>query len=152
MPKAISFGRYLSLWREKAGLSRPELAKVLGVQARYLSYVENNKRKPSLSLLRRAASTIGIDAREAFLLVHPEYAGLVGQPRKRVREDAWTRFSRDRRVLLLWRVTRSEMLFLKRLNTLGIVRDPRSFLFVLHSVRLALQKNEAEEGCLPLFC
>jgi transcriptional regulator with XRE-family HTH domain len=141
MAKAISFGSYLNLWREKAGLNRRELAKILGVQASYVSYIEQNKRKPSLSLLLRVASTIGIDAHEAFLLVHPECESFVGPWRKTVREDAWARFSSNRRVLLRWRVTRSEMLFLKRLNTLGTVTDPRSFLFVLNSVRQALQKK-----------
>jgi transcriptional regulator with XRE-family HTH domain len=150
MSKAISFGNHLNRWRERAGLSQRELAKILGVQASYLSYIEQNKRKPSLPLLLRAASTIGIDAREAFLLVHPECESFVGSSRKTVREDAWTRFSNDRRVLLCWQVTRSEMLFLKRLNTLGIVKDPRSFLLVLNSVRQALQKSEGEV-CLPHF-
>ena len=141
MSKTISFGRYLNRWREKAGLSQRELAKILGVQASHVSYIEQNRRTPSLSLLLRAASTIGIDAREAFLLVHPECESFVGPPRKTVQEDAWTRFSNNRRVLLRRRVTRSEMLFLMRLNTLGIVRDPRTFLFVLNSVRQALQKK-----------
>jgi putative transcriptional regulator len=141
MSKATSFGNHLNRWRERAGLSQRELAKSLGVQASYLSYIEQNKRRPSLSLLLRVASTIGIDAHEAFLLVHPECESFVGPSRKTVREDAWTRFSSDRRVLLRWRVTRSEMLFLKRLNTLGIVTDPSSFLFVLNSVRQALQKK-----------
>jgi transcriptional regulator with XRE-family HTH domain len=98
MSKTISFGSYLNRWREKAGLSRRELAKILGVQASYVSYIEQNKRKPSLSLLLRAASTNGIDAREAFLLVHPECESFVGPSRKIVRQDAWTRFSGDRRV------------------------------------------------------
>jgi transcriptional regulator with XRE-family HTH domain len=141
MSKTISFGRYLNRWRERAGLTQREFAKILGVQASYVSYIEQNKREPSLSLLLRVASTIGIDAREAFLLVHPECESFVGPSKKIVREDAWTRFSSNRRVLLRWRVTRSEMLFLKRLNTLGIVSDPRSFLFVLNSVRQALQKR-----------
>lgn len=60
---------------------------------------------------------------------------------KAVRKDAWTRFSSNSKVLQRWRVTRSEMLFLKRLNTLGNVTDPRSFLFVLKSVRQALQEE-----------
>ena len=47
MSKAISFGRYRNGWREKAGLSRRELAKILDVQASYVSYIEQNKRKPS---------------------------------------------------------------------------------------------------------
>jgi len=141
MSKTISFGNHLSRWREREGLSQRELAKILGVQGSYVSYIEQNKRKPSLPLLLKAASTIGIDAREAFLLVHPECESFVGPSRKTVRENAWTRFSSNRRVLLRWRVTRSEMLFLKRLNTLGTVTDPRSFLFVLNSVRQALQEK-----------
>ena len=141
MSRDISFGSYLNRWREKAGLSRRELAKILGIEASYVSYIEQNKRKPSLSLLLRAASTIGIDAREAFLLVHPECESFVGPSRKTVREDAWARFSNNRRILLRWRVSRPEMLFLKRLKTLGTVTDPRSFLFVLNSVRQALQEK-----------
>jgi transcriptional regulator with XRE-family HTH domain len=141
MSKDTSFGNHLNRSRERAGLSQRELAKILGVQASYLSYIEQNKRKPSLPLLLKAAFTIGIDAREAFLLVHPECESFVGPPKKTMQEDAWTRFSSNRRVLLRWRVTRSEMLFLKRLNTLGIVTDPRSFLFVLNSVRQALQET-----------
>ena len=141
MPKAISFGRYLNRWRERAGLNQRELAKIFGVQTSYVSYIEQNKRKPSLPLLLKAASTIGIDAREAFLLVHPECESFVGPSRKTLRQDAWTRFSSNRRVLLRWRVTRSEMFFLKRLNTLGTVTDSRSTLFVLNSVRQALQKK-----------
>ena len=47
---------------------------------------------------------------------------------------------RNGRVLLLWRVTRSEMLFLKRLNTLGIVRQYEVF-----SVRSALGATGSSE-------
>lgn len=141
MSKATSFGNRLIRWRERVGLSQLELATIFGVQASYISYIEQNKRKPSLSLLLKAASTIGIDGREAFLLVHPECESFVGPLRKAVRKDAWTRFSSNRKVLLRWRVTRSEMLFLKRLNTLGTVTDPRSFLSVLNSVRQALQEE-----------
>jgi transcriptional regulator with XRE-family HTH domain len=141
MSKTNTFGGRLLRLRKRAGLSQRELAKILGVQESYVSYIEQNKRKPSLSLLLKAASTIGIDAREAFLLVHPEYESFLGTERKTKREDAWRRFSGNRRVLLRWRVTRSELLFLKRLNTLGTVTDPRSFLFVLNSVRQALEEE-----------
>ena len=141
MSKAISFGSQMSRWRERAGLSQRELAKILDVKASYISYIEQDKRKPSLSLLLEAASTIGIDAREAFLLVHPECESFVGPSRKAVRKDAWTIFSSNRKVLGRWRVTRPELRFLKRLKTLGNVTDPRSFLFVLNSVRQALEEE-----------
>src|SRR5271155_1483048 len=45
MSKATSFGNHLiKWWRERAGLSQRELAEILGVQASYVAYIEEDKR------------------------------------------------------------------------------------------------------------
>ncbi len=133
-----SFGQMLRKWRQEAELTQQAVAAIIGVKASHIAYIEWNKRKPSLPVLPKIASLINMDARVAFVLVHPEAKPLVGQTREPARKDAWLLFSSDHSVLQHWAVTPAEMRFLKRLRQLGVVAKPGSYLFVLNSIRPAI--------------
>jgi len=58
----MSIGRNIKVFRTNAGLKQKELADKLGKQVQYLSAIENDKREPSLSLLRQIADALDVPA------------------------------------------------------------------------------------------
>lgn len=48
----IKFGKAIRLYREKAGLSQATLARKVDIVAHYLSAIENDRKEPSVSLIR----------------------------------------------------------------------------------------------------
>ena len=70
--KPKSFGYKLRRWRQESALTQSAVAAIIQVKASHIAYIEWNKRKRSLAMLRRIASLMDTDAREAFVLVHPE--------------------------------------------------------------------------------
>jgi transcriptional regulator with XRE-family HTH domain len=139
--KPKSFGRMLRKWRQETGFSQRAVAAIIGVNASHIANIEGNIRKPSMFLLSRIASLIDLDAREIYVLVWPEARELIGQTDRPRRIDAWPLFSKNRSLLRRWSVSDSEMHFLKQLSQLGIVTKPRSYLFVLNSVRQAIARK-----------
>ncbi len=117
----------------------------LGVKASHVAYLENGRRRPSLSLLSRIAETLELDKQRLFLLAHPEAQWIVGErreasPAKR-REDAWRKFAGDRGTLARHKVTERELKVLKTVNMLGRVSSPNQFLFILNSIRQAVDEE-----------
>ncbi len=64
----MSFGETLRQHRETTGMSLRTLAKKLGVDAAYLSRVENGAVPPSEQLLRGLAANLDLSLDELFLL------------------------------------------------------------------------------------
>ena len=56
----MDLGKAIKLVRTAAGMRQGTVAKQLGVTANYLSLIENGKREPSVSFLRKLASTLGV--------------------------------------------------------------------------------------------
>jgi transcriptional regulator with XRE-family HTH domain len=56
----MSVGRAVKFARTAAGFKQKDLAGRLDVSPNYLSLVENDRREPSISFLRRLASEMGI--------------------------------------------------------------------------------------------
>src|SRR5713226_8633333 len=98
--KKETLGQVLKQRREAYALTQRELARKLGVKASHIAYLENGRRRPSLSLISRIADTLGLDKRDLFLLTHPEARSLVSAPRNppegRGRDVAWRKFATDR--------------------------------------------------------
>ena len=125
--------------RDALRFTQRELAAKVGVKASHIAYIENGFRKPSLSLLRRLADTLGLDPRELLLLAHPDAKYLMErrdepEPPK---NDAWERFASDRGLLRAHKVSRAELRVLKQVSLLEHVAIPRHFLFILNSIRQA---------------
>jgi transcriptional regulator with XRE-family HTH domain len=127
--------------RLRLGMTQRDLAARIGVEASHIAYIENDQRRPSLTLVRRLADTLMLDRRELFFLAHPEAKELVGSlgapaPKKRT-DDTFRLFASNRRVLKRHHVTRAELRLLKQVSLLDHVSSPGHFLFILNSIRQA---------------
>lgn len=56
----MTLGNAIRLVRTASGIKQGTLAKKLDISANYLSLIENGKREPSISFLRRLASALGV--------------------------------------------------------------------------------------------
>jgi len=140
--KKKTLGELIRQQREAFSLTQRELAAKLGVKASHIAYLENGRRRPSLSLLSRISSTLGLDKQQLFLLAHPEARGMISErePEKRPHpEHNWRAFAKDRALLARHRVTPRELKVLSQVNLLGQVTSPRQYLFILNSIRQAVE-------------
>jgi transcriptional regulator with XRE-family HTH domain len=143
--KKETLGQVLKQRREAYALTQRELAKKLGVKASHVAYLENGRRRPSLSLLTRLADTLELNKQRLFLLTHPEAEGILGTQRgtsspKRP-ENAWRKFAGNRGMLARHKVTAEELKVLQRVSMLGHVSAPNQFLFILNSIRQAVEEE-----------
>ena len=150
-PLLVTLAHRMGRNREIAGLHYEsdtaggiELAAKLGVKASHVAYLENGRRRPSLSLLRRLSTVMGLDSETIFLLAHPEAKELItprdGMPAKRP-ENAWRNFLKDRSLIARHQIKPGELRVLKQVNLLGRVTSPRQFLFILNSIRQAVEEE-----------
>jgi transcriptional regulator with XRE-family HTH domain len=143
--KKESLGQVLKQRRGAYAYTQRELAKKLGVKASHIAYLENGRRRPSLSLLSRIAETLELDKKRLFLLAHPEAHWIATEAREpstaRKREDAWRRFAGDRGTLARHKVTERELKVLKNVNLLGPVSGPNQYLFILNAIRQAIDEE-----------
>jgi len=113
---------------------------MVGVKASHIAYIENGQRNPSLPLLRRLADTLSLDRRELLFLIHPDAKRLTegnAEPVKGRKPDGWREFSSNRALLRRHQVTPAELKVLRQVNSLSPVSNPRSFVFILNSIRMA---------------
>jgi transcriptional regulator with XRE-family HTH domain len=61
MKNKITYGAVIKEARESLGLTQRGLAAEVGVKASHIAYIEGNRRKPSLSLLRKLVLVLGLD-------------------------------------------------------------------------------------------
>jgi transcriptional regulator with XRE-family HTH domain len=143
--KKETLGQVLKQRRGAYAYTQRELARKLGIKASHVAYLENGRRRPSLSLLSRIADTLELDKRRLFLLAHPEAQWIVGERREpspaQRREDAWRKFARDRGTLTRHKVTDQELKVLHKVNMLGRVSAPKQFLFILNAIRQAVEEE-----------
>lgn len=79
-------GEVLRFWRQRRGMSQLELATATGVSTKHLSFVENERSRPSRQLLVHLADTLEIPLRERDrLLLAGGYAPPQGTPGPRDR-------------------------------------------------------------------
>lgn len=134
-----TFGQIVKQRRDALALTQRQLAAKLGVKASHIAYIENGHRKPSLALLRRMATVLGLDSRELLLLSHPEARYLLhsSEDKEPKRKDPWSQFTANRPLLRRHGVTRAELRVLKQVSLLQQVASPRHFLFILNAIRQA---------------
>jgi len=132
-------GGFLKRARTELGLTQRQLAGRVGVRASHIAYIENERRKPSLLLLRRMADALRLDRQELLLLVRPEARFFIGDRQESPprRNDAWRRFVSNRMLLKRHSVTRAELRLLKHVTLVEHVSYPRHFIFILNSIRQA---------------
>jgi transcriptional regulator with XRE-family HTH domain len=121
-------------------LTQRDLAALVGVKASHIAYIENGQRNPSLALLRRLADTLSLNRRELLFMVHPDARHLTGEhprPGAAGKPNGWHIFSTNQALLRRYNITSAELRVLKHVNSLTAVANPRHFLFVLNSIRMA---------------
>ena len=62
----LNFGSTIKKYRKSRGLLQEELADRLGIIGTYLSALENNRREPTISLLRKISSVLDIPIEVVF--------------------------------------------------------------------------------------
>jgi transcriptional regulator with XRE-family HTH domain len=141
-----TLGQVLKQQRVALDLTQRELAVRLGVKASHIAYLEAGRRRPSLSLLSRLADVLGLKKELLFLLAHPEARELIGAQRAPARRNedrrqAWRSFVSNKALLARHGVKPRELRVLSHINLLGEVAAPRHFLFILNSIRQAVEEE-----------
>jgi len=70
----MELAKAIKLIRTASGLKQKEVADKLGATSNYISLVENGKREPSISFLKRLAAVLGVPV-GLFFLWEQESAG-----------------------------------------------------------------------------
>jgi len=140
--QTVTLGAKIKRRRLALGLTQRELAQSIGIRGSHIAYIEGGHRRPSIPLLARLAQRLGLRQQELFFLAFPEAAPII-KTRARARNgqvsDPWSRFARDGPLLKVHRVTKPELRLLRQVSLLGTVAAPRDFLFILSTIRQALQ-------------
>jgi transcriptional regulator with XRE-family HTH domain len=145
MKKKNELGSLVRSQREAFRLTQRELARKLGVKASHVAYIEGGLRRPSLSLVRRLAETLGLNKQKLLLITYPEARFLISQQPKTSPanpEAAWNEFSNNHAMLAEHSVTPAEMKVLRQVSLLGRVAAPRNFFFVLNAIRQAVDEED----------
>ena len=125
--------------RDGARMTQRDLAAAVGVKASHIAYIENSRRKPSISLINRLAETLGLNAKELLVLAHPEAKQIVDGERsagKRA-DSAWQRFAGNKALIRRNGVSPGELKMLKQVSMLSHVAHPGHFIFILNAIRQA---------------
>jgi len=144
MKKKNELGVLIRRQREEFRLTQRELARKLGVKASHVAYIEGGMRRPSLSLVRRLADTLGLNKQKLLLLTYPETRYLIAQPPKTsaaTSDEAWRQFASNRATLMQHSITPAELSILRQISMLGRVAAPRNLLFVLNAIRQAVAED-----------
>ncbi len=145
--RTSTFGSLLRRRRKGLGLSQGEFAKRVGVRAAHVAYLENARRRPSLSLLKRIADELGADPRKLLLLSHPEAEALLSPPekarRRPPRSESWQNFA-NHRLIKRNKINSAELKILKEVCISFNLSNPRSLLFILAAIRIAIETGREE--------
>jgi transcriptional regulator with XRE-family HTH domain len=143
--KENTLGEVLRRRRETLALTQRQLAVQLGVKASHIAYLEANRRRPSLGLVSRIAEVLGFEKEMLFVLAHPEARSLISTRRATAvpygTDDVWHDFANDKELLVQHQVKPQELRILAQVNLLGKVTSPRQFLFILNSIRQAVEEG-----------
>jgi transcriptional regulator with XRE-family HTH domain len=141
-----TLGSVLRARRTDLGLTQREVAAKLGVKPAHIAYLELDHRRPSLTLLSRIAEVLDLEHERLILLSHPEarsFMSALKKPEAAPRKDqAWRDFKRNKTVLSRYHVSKREMHVLSQVALLGRIDTPRNFLFILNSIRQAVEDEE----------
>lgn len=141
-----TLGTVLRARRLDLRLTQRELADRLNVKPAHIAYLELDRRRPSLSLLSRIADVLGLQRESLILLSHPEARGFLAARPERTgpheQDQAWKEFRNNKGLLSRYQVTKRELEILGQVSLLGRIASPRSFLFILNSIRQAVEEDE----------
>jgi transcriptional regulator with XRE-family HTH domain len=64
----MNYGKGMMVARTKAGMSKRQLAKMVGVDASFITHIETGRRKPSLDTMEKVAEVLGVPMPVLMLL------------------------------------------------------------------------------------
>jgi len=135
LKSTVTWGKLLKERRQALGLTQRSLAQKLGVRTSYLAVLENGRRKPSLRLIGRLATTLGINGKELLILARPEAELLLSPSPRRPRNKSWQRLLNNPAVLARYRVTCCERQALQQMAELGGTLTMRRLTAILMLIR-----------------
>ena len=134
--KSPRLAAFLKARRSALRLTQQSLAQKLGVQASHIALLENGNRRPSLGLVVRLATALGVDGRELLQLAYPEIQALMSPiPKKTKLGRSWQRLFKNTKLLARYQVTRQELEVLEHLGMLGGKLTAKRLLAILLLVR-----------------
>jgi len=142
-----TLGKLLQKHRHALGLTQRELSLQLCVKPAHVAYLETDRRRPSLGLLSRIATVLGIDREKVFALTHTEASSLMASCSSKgkhavAKDQAWKEFRYNKALLARHQVRPRELQVLAQVNLLGKVTAPRNFLFILNAIRHAVDEED----------
>jgi transcriptional regulator with XRE-family HTH domain len=138
-----TFGNLLKERRQELAITQRVLADRLAVSPTHIASIENGHRKPSLRMIHRAAVALDLDARRLFLL-HLAGAGfqLPSRGNRKGKNAAWPRLAANKALRARESISPAEMRVLKQISELGRIPSERQLLFVLRTIRIALEDEQ----------
>lgn len=139
---ARTLGLLVRGYRQALGMSQSDLALEVGVRRVSISLIENDRRRPSATLLHNIAHTLNIKPDRLFLLARPEAKLAITKcfwSHTAANDAAWLTFTRDRALLARYNVQSAELRVLSKIRIIGEVQHPRDFIYILTAIRQALQ-------------
>jgi transcriptional regulator with XRE-family HTH domain len=76
MPRK-KLGPIVKAARYSMDMTQRDLAAAVGIKASHVAYIENGRRKPSISLIVRLAKTLRLDGKELLVLAQPEVKQII---------------------------------------------------------------------------
>ena len=144
--KRNSLGEVIRKARNAQQLTQRDLGQLVGVKSSHIAYIENGRRNPSLTVLRRIADALVLDSRQVLFLAHPDAKYLVGDLGEgaagKREKSAWRQFASNGALLKRHEVTRGELRILKQVSLLQHVTHADHFVFILNAIRQAGIRRE----------
>ncbi|HLW69230.1 MAG TPA: helix-turn-helix transcriptional regulator [Candidatus Binataceae bacterium] len=135
-----SLGQMLRERRRKLDLTQLEVAQRIGTSTPYIGHLEAGKRHPSDKVIGRLAEVLGFEGRELFFAANPRAIALMEPPSGQRRRSAWEEFKRDARLHRVHAITEDELDLLGRVAKLGDAGSSRDFIYILTTIRHALNR------------
>ncbi len=105
--------------------------------------MEQDHRRPSLALLNRIVEVLGLPGERALGLAYPEAKPILKSYHESQRASVWRKFIAAKGLLARYEVNPRELEVLANIQLLGKVTAPRDFLFILNSIRQAIEAEAA---------
>ena len=137
-PKGRTFGQVIRERRRQLSLTQQKVARGINASTPYVGHLESGKRHPSDEIVARIANVLGLDGRELYFLANPGARELLDQRSQPSAASSWECFRKDEPLRRAHNVTPEEMETLSQVALLGDVRSPRSFIYILNTIRQAL--------------
>ena len=134
----VRLGEIIRKRRRQLELTQKEVATRIKTSKTYVGYLESGKRRPTETTIARLAKALLLDKRELFSLAYPWARSKLAPTSNDHLGSAWEQFKNDSRVRRLYNISNEEMRMLSQVVSLGEVRSPREFIYVLNAVRHAI--------------